>query len=97
MPDGFTYQVDQGADSFVGHFTSADGKVVVRHDIGYYAGAWAKSGLERRVGGARVWTTTRAVTFPDLDWANFYLSHSSPEGSQVIETIASRYRPRMPR
>ena len=41
LPLGFTYQVDQGSDTFEGHFTSADGKLVIRHDIGGYAGAWA--------------------------------------------------------
>src|SRR4051812_45481015 len=41
LPVGFTYQVDRGADTFEGHFTSADGKLIIRHDIGEYAGAWA--------------------------------------------------------
>ena len=59
LPAGFRYRVDQGADSFEGHFTSADG-VVVRHDIGGYAGAFASKRRalvfqERVVGSARVW------------------------------------------
>lgn len=64
LPKGFSYRVDQGTDTFEGHFSSADGAVVVRHDIGSYAGAWAsrKRGLafnERFVEGARVWTAKR--------------------------------------
>jgi hypothetical protein len=62
VPSGFTYQMDQGADTFEGHFRSPDGKLVIRHDIGWYAGVWASakdatSFEERLVEGARVWTT----------------------------------------
>jgi hypothetical protein len=64
LPAGFTYQQDQGVDTFEGHFTSPDGKVVVRHDIGGYAGAWAAREKafffeERVVQGARVWSSKR--------------------------------------
>ena len=64
LPAGFTYQVDQGTDTFEGHFSSPDGKLVVRHDIGGYAGAWAsrKDALsfeERIVESSRVWTARR--------------------------------------
>ncbi len=64
LPVGFTYQVDQGVDTFEGHFTSADGKFVVRHDIGGYAGAWARrdkafSFRENVIDGARVWIAKR--------------------------------------
>jgi hypothetical protein len=49
------------SDTFEGHFTSPNGKLIIHHDIGGYAGAWAKSKgsdafEERRVNGARVWT-----------------------------------------
>ena len=64
VPSGFTYQVDQGADTFEGHFTAPDGKLVIRHDIGWYAGAWASakdatSFEERLIEGARVWTARK--------------------------------------
>jgi hypothetical protein len=64
LPVGFIYRVDQGTDSFEGHFTSPDGKVVVRHDIGGYAGAWAARGkalvfAETVVEDTRVWTAKR--------------------------------------
>ena len=66
LPAGFNYQVDQGTDTFEGHFTSPDGKLIVRHDIGGYAGAWAtkEDALlfeERIVEGARMWTARRKV------------------------------------
>jgi hypothetical protein len=68
LPNGFTYQVDQGADTFEGHFTSADGKLVIRHDIGGYAGAWASRDKsfffrEDMIDGARVWIAKR--NWPD--------------------------------
>ena len=64
VPSGFTYQVDHGADSFEGHFSAPDGKPVIRHDIGGYAGAWASakdatSFEERLIQGSRVWTARR--------------------------------------
>src|ERR1043166_1272979 len=64
LPLSFTYQVDKGTDTFEGHFSSTDGKLVVRPNIGGYAGAWArreKSFLfsERVIEGARVWTAKR--------------------------------------
>lgn len=70
LPAGFTYQVDKGTDTFEGHFTSADGKLVVRHDIGGYAGAWTRKDKsfmfhERVVDGARVWTAKRE--WPDRE------------------------------
>jgi hypothetical protein len=63
LPAGFSYQVDQGTDTFEGHFTSRDKRLIIRHDIGGYAGAWASSRnatkfQEREVQGARVWTAT---------------------------------------
>ena len=64
LPIGFSYEVDQGADTFEGHFTSPDGKVIIRHDIGGYAGAWAnpkqsKVFKETTIDGARVWIAQR--------------------------------------
>ncbi len=65
LPAGYTYQVDQGADTFEGHFTSPDGKLVINHDIGGYAGAFAKRRndaffFEERIEeGSRVWITRR--------------------------------------
>jgi hypothetical protein len=64
LPVGYTYQVDQGTDTFEGRFTSPDRTLIVRHDIGGYAGAYAsRKGAyafeERFVDGARVWTAKR--------------------------------------
>jgi hypothetical protein len=69
LPVGFTYQVDQGTDTFEGHFTSLDGRLIIHHDIGGYAGAWAspkKAFLffrEGVIGGARVWVAKE--DYPD--------------------------------
>jgi hypothetical protein len=63
LPDGFKYE-QEGGDTFVGQFTSSDGKVIIHHDIGGYAGAWARlrgayAFEERVIEGARVWTAQR--------------------------------------
>lgn len=63
LPGGFTYQRDD-SDTFEGHFTSRGGNLIIRHDIGGYAGARAKlerslSFDEKVVGGVRVWTANR--------------------------------------
>jgi hypothetical protein len=67
LPIGFKYQVEPG-DTFTGHFTSRDGKVVIQHDIGGYAGVWAErkkstSFEEKVVEGSRVWIAHR--NWPD--------------------------------
>jgi hypothetical protein len=64
LPVGFTYEKDRGIDSYVGHFASPDGQLIVRHDIGLFAGAYASKKdsfvfKEKVVGGARVWTARR--------------------------------------
>jgi hypothetical protein len=64
LPVGFTYQVDQGVDTLEGHFTSADGKLIIRHDIGAYAGTWARREKafffrENVIDDARVWVAKR--------------------------------------
>jgi hypothetical protein len=109
LPPRFSYQTDP-TDTFEGHFTSPDGKLVIRHDIGSYAGAWAHrddthSYEEWIVGGARVWTGRRpwgrerssilvAVTFPDSGCANFYVEYATEEDAEVIKSIAKSFRPK---
>jgi hypothetical protein len=68
LPIGFVYQWDPGSDTFRGHFTSPNGRLIIQHDIGGYAGAYANrrsaySFDERIVEGVRVWTTRRK--YPD--------------------------------
>ena len=63
LPSGFTHQADT-SDTIEGHFTSTNTRLVIRYDIGWLAGAWAKeqdafSFNERMVQGARVWTARR--------------------------------------
>jgi len=64
LPIGYTHHADQGTDTDQGHFTSTDGALIVRYDIGGYAGAYAShhgASLfeERLVDGARAWTAQR--------------------------------------
>jgi len=64
IPLGFTHHGGEGTDTFEGHFSSPDGKLAIRYDIGWYAGARANpkeaaSFEERFIDGARVWTAHR--------------------------------------
>jgi hypothetical protein len=59
-------RISLGIDSFEGQFTSHDGEVIISHDIGWLAGAYAsrdKSAYfeETVTDGARVW-------FGKQDW-----------------------------
>ena len=109
LPSGLRYQQDAG-DSLIGHFTSSDGKLIIHHDIGGYAGAYANmrgndAFEERTVEGVRVWTGRRkwprgetmqfAVTFPDNGCANFYLHSSNLRDAAIIEGIARSFRPKI--
>jgi hypothetical protein len=65
IPHGFTHHAGAG-DTFEGHFSSPDGNLTIRYDIGWYAGAYAsrKDGSpfsERLIDGARVWTARRIL------------------------------------
>ncbi len=68
VPPGFQYLPDWGTDTFVGHFTSRDGQVVISHDIGSHADTWARqdkqstSFHEDMVDGARVWVVRRDLS-----------------------------------
>jgi hypothetical protein len=108
LPPDFTYRT-LPTDTFEGEFTSPDKTLVVQHDIGFYAGAWAKdpraySFEERIVEGSRVWigrhswgrgnSTLVAVTFPDSGCANFFVESGTREGAEVIHRIANGFRPK---
>jgi hypothetical protein len=97
----------QGTDTYQGRFTSPDDRTVIWHDIGWYAGAAAKDGpetlsfREHLADGARVWTARRkrqagrlaALTLPNSWCANFYIDAATPEQCELLERIASTYRP----
>lgn len=109
LPGKFTYQRDVG-DTIAGHFTSPDEKLVIHHDIGSYAGAYANRWLadsfeERIIEGSRVWTARQsyrrggrtmwlAVTFPDNGCANFYLTPTTIEDAALLDSIARSFHPR---
>ena len=103
LPAGFTYLAGGGLDTFEGRFTSPDGRLVVRHDIGGYAGAYAsRAGAtvfkEWVVDGARVWIAHKdrrvAVTFPDSGCANFFIDCATPGDAEPIDFIARSFRPK---
>jgi hypothetical protein len=41
LPPGFTHARDRGIDSYVGHFISADGHLIIQYDIGADSGVYA--------------------------------------------------------
>jgi len=108
LPLGLKYWADKG-DTLAGRFTSGDGKLIVRHDIGGYAGAYANMRgtevfEERIVNDARVWTGRKkwtrggtmlfAVTFPDNGCANFYVESTDLKNAAIIDQIARSFRPK---
>jgi hypothetical protein len=108
LSEGFTYHPGGGLDTFEGRFISRDRKVVVQHDIGGYAGAYASRArasvfVEWIVDGARVWTAKiempdhkilMAVTFPDSGCANFILESHTPGDTTPKDFIARSFRPK---
>jgi hypothetical protein len=109
LPAGFTYRADHGIDTFVGHFTSQDGKLVIDHDIGELAGEHGgagrsetlKEGSRVRLGRARSdregsTTFFSKVSFPDNGCANFYVESPNENDLAVIDFIAKTFRPASP-
>jgi|SRR6516164_6464468 hypothetical protein len=108
MPAGFTYARETGIDTFVGLFTSEDGRLVIEHDIGELAAEHGGMGnLETLVEGSRVrfGSVTHddeksgkeyffKVSFPDASCANFYLESANEKDSAIIQFIARSFRPR---
>ena len=107
LPAGFSYKADHGIDTVVGYFTSQDGRLVIQHDIGEYAGEHGGMGKsETLTAGSRVRvgravisdgkggsTIFSIVSFPDSGCANFYLESPIEKDTAVIEFIARSFRP----
>ena len=102
LPAGFTYKADHGIDTFMGHFTSPDGKLVIEHDIGEHGGVGRsetlKEGSRVRVGRARSDAEGHTaffakVSFPDNGCANFYIESANENDLAVIDFLARTFRP----
>jgi len=109
LPAGFTYKAYHGIDTAVGQFTSQDGKVVIKHDIGEFAGEDEQGGMgkaETLTEGSRVklgrvilsddqgrTTFFSKVSFPDSGCANFYLESPNEKDETAIAFIAKSFRP----
>ena len=106
LPAGFTYKADPGIDTFTGHFTSQDGKLVIKYDIGELAGEHVglegsetlKDGSRVRLGRARSDAKGHAtfftkVSFPDNGCANFYIESANENDLAVIDFVAGTFRP----
>lgn len=107
LPPGYSHESRTGIDTIVGRFISADGRIVIKYDIGELAGEHAGIGAnETLVGGSRVkrgegTTEDEAgrksyfsnVSFPDNGCANFYIVSSNKEDVAVIQSLATTFRP----
>jgi hypothetical protein len=94
-------------DTFVGHFTSPDGRLVIHHDIGELAAEHGGMGRsESLTNGSRVWMGHAMynddkdgtkhlfkVSFPDCGCANFSLESTHERDGAIIEGIAKSFRP----
>lgn len=109
LPAGFTYKADLGIDTFIGRFTSRDGKIVIIHDIGELAGEHGAIGrfTETTTRGARVRIAraklpdgqggvrlVSAVSFPDSGCASFFPASVSAADDATIDMIARTFRPK---
>lgn len=107
LPAGFIYQPEHSIDTFVGRFTSQNGKQVVEYDIGYLAaehGGMGRSetltnGSRVRIGRATLKDDKGGtiffskVSFPDSGCANFYVGSANDKDHELIEFIANSFRP----
>ncbi|MGC4054127.1 MAG: hypothetical protein QM757_34005 [Paludibaculum sp.] len=107
VPVGFTYKTQLGIDTFVGHFTSPNGRLVIQYDIGELAAEhggmgrseWLTNGSRVRI-GRTVYTDDKGgtqhffkVSFPDSGCANFSLASTSERDAAVILDIAKSFQP----
>ena len=107
IPGGFTYEAENGIDTFVGRFISEDGKLIITHDIGELAGEHGGMGKSETLtegSRVRIGHATYAdglgdnmhfskVSFPDSGCANFYSESRTQEDTAAIEFIARGFRP----
>jgi hypothetical protein len=108
LPGGFTHQRESGMDTFVGHFTSEDGRLVISYDIGELAGEHGGFGKysETTTNGSRVRigradlandadrrSVLTLVSFPDSGCANFRMESPSEAEASAIALVARTFRP----
>jgi hypothetical protein len=106
LPSGFTHTQEQGIDSFVGHFTSPDGKLVIRYDIGIDAGVAAlqpegqilsstnltANGLTVLIVIVKRGDVKQAiVSFPKVS-ANFFAPIRNDADFELVKKISLSYR-----
>jgi hypothetical protein len=108
VPAALYYRDGYGVDSFEGNFHTLDEALVIHHDIGGYAGAYAQQHdavlfEERVVEGARAWVAQEKqirgdlpakfiVTFPDNGCANFWIESWDRSGLDLVRSIADSFR-----
>jgi hypothetical protein len=109
LPKGFTHSRDEGIDSLVGQFTSPDGTLVIRYDIGPGAGVYATypshkpvvSSAELKAGQLTgqftvlgATTQTAIVSFPTVGPTNFTTDASKEGGIETLKKLASTFKPK---
>jgi hypothetical protein len=106
IPAGFTYARETGIDTFVGRFTSEDGRLVIEYDIGELAaehGGMGRSETPTEGSRVRFGRATYSekgstkyffkVSFPDSGCANFSLESAREKDAAIAEFIARSFCP----
>jgi len=107
IPAGFSYTRQRGMDTFIGRFTSPDGRLVIEHDIGELAAEHGSMGqFETLSHGSRVrfgsgeYVDDRGITrhffklsFPDASCANFSLEAATDTDGDIMLSMARSFRP----
>lgn len=109
IPTGFRYETLVGGDSSMGAFTSRDGRTVIEHDFGGYAGVWAqrKRSLSFEhwdVEGSRVCVASRdwpdgkggTVILTAVTFVDAGVANFYAEGEpggRIVRSIARTFRP----
>lgn len=107
LPSGFTHTHDQGIDSYVGHFTSPDGKLVIHYDIGIDAGVAALQTEARILSSTNITANgltalivivkrgdgkQAIVSFPKGGPANFFAHIRNDADFELVKNISLSYR-----
>ena len=107
LPGGFTHTNGKGIDSFVGHFTLSDEKLVISYDIGINASVAALhpegkilSSTNVTVNGlTAIIVTTQLngvkhaiVSFPNGGPANFFAAIRNNSDLELVKKLSLSYR-----
>ena len=108
LPDGFIHSREEGIDTIIGHFTSADGHLVIHYDIAILGSAFASHikakdiissyqttvhGLTALIVVARQEDTKFVyITLPEVGPAIFYADIRDDADLEMVKKLAFSFR-----